>query len=117
MSDNLAFREEPKFEIIDGKVKMMSPRPHIKHNLVSFEIAKILASYFKGKRCVPFADGTTLALDDKNHFIPDAMVICDKLKFKGSYVLSVPTLVVEVLSPARWKTIEERKWRRMPGQV
>lgn len=34
--DNLAYKEPPRVELIEGKAYLMSPRPHISHNRVSF---------------------------------------------------------------------------------
>ena len=68
--ENLAYKEPPRMERIDGKVRLMSPRPRVSHNRVSFRIAYIFARYLEGKTCVPFADGTDVHLDDENTYIP-----------------------------------------------
>ena len=67
--DNLAYKEPPHVERIEGKTYVMSPRPRVPHNRVIFNIANIFGGYLKGKTCVPFADGTDVFLDDKNQYL------------------------------------------------
>lgn len=100
MSDNLAYQEERREELINGKVVAMSPRPSVNHNRVAFNIAYLFERYLRGKKCAPFSDGTDLYLTEKDVFIPDMMVVCDQDKIKGDGVHGAPDLVVEVLSPS-----------------
>lgn len=99
MDDNLAYQEEPWEEIIDGKVVAMSPRPSYNHNRISFNITKIFDRHFEGKRCTAINDGVDLYLTEKDRFVPDVMVVCDRNKIKWDGVHGTPDLVVEVLSP------------------
>lgn len=98
--ENLAYKEPPRMERIDGKVRLMSPRPRVSHNRVSFRIAYIFARYLEGKTCVPFADGTDVHLDDENTYIPDAMIVCHPDQIHEDGIYGAPSLVVEVLSPS-----------------
>jgi len=100
MSDNLAYQEERREELINGKVVAMSPRPSVNHNRVAFNIAVLFDNYLKGKRCTPFSDGTDLYLTEDDRFIPDVMIVCDPDKIKSDGVHGAPDLVVEVLSPS-----------------
>ncbi len=110
MNGNLAYQQNDLWvEIIDGKVTAMSPRPTTDHNFVASNIFYLLAHYLKGKRCTPFADGTDLYLSEKDHFIPDGMVVCDTEKIKRDGVHGAPDLVVEVLSPSTAKHDRGRK--------
>lgn len=103
MNTNLAYQddawEKRREEVIDGEVVMMSPRPAVNHNRVASNINFIFERYLRGKKCTPFSDGTDLFLDDKNRFVPDFMVVCDRDKIKWNGVHGAPDLVVEVLSP------------------
>jgi len=103
MSDNLAYQEEPWEELIDGKVVAMSPRPIINHLRITQHISYIFEQYLKGKRCSAFSDGADLYLTEKDHFIPDVMVVCDPSKIQWNAVYGAPDLVVEVLSPSTQK--------------
>jgi len=87
-------------ELIDGKIVMMSPRPRITHNDVAGAIYTIFRTALRGKRCRAFPDGTEVHLDEKNHFVPDVMIVCDPSQIKETYIEGAPTLVVEVLSPS-----------------
>lgn len=103
MNSNLAYQEDLREELIDGKFVAMSPRPSVNHSHVAFNIARIFADYLKGKRCTPFADGVDLYLTEKDRFVPDVMVVCDPDKIKADGVHGAPDLVVEVLSPSTVK--------------
>lgn len=98
MSDNLAYQEEPWEELINGEVVAMSPRPAFNHNHIAFNIAVIFQSYLRGKRCTVIPDGTDLYLTEKDRFVPDMMVVCDREKIQENGVHGAPDLVVEVLS-------------------
>ena len=103
MNTNLAYQDEAWEELIDGKIVAMSPRPMIDHILVAGNIYYLFAHYLRRKKCVPFPDGTDLYLSEKDHFIPDVMIVCDSDKIKNDGVHGAPDLVVEVLSPSTAK--------------
>ncbi|WP_346687721.1 Uma2 family endonuclease [Megamonas hypermegale] len=100
--DNLAYVDDfimkRKTELIDGVVYMMSPRPRYEHITVSGNIFIMFGIYLKGKSCRTFPDGMDLFLDEKNRFVPDVMIVCDKNKIKYDGIHGAPDLVVEVLS-------------------
>ena len=98
--DNLAYKEPPRVERIEGKTYLMSPRPRFSHNRVSFNIARLFADYLEGKMCMAFDDGTEVHLDHENVYIPDAMIVCDRSIIKDDGIYGAPDLVVEVLSPS-----------------
>lgn len=93
-----AFKEAPWIELIDGKVCMMSPRPRPKHNRVINTLTTIFENYLWDKPCQVFTDGVDVYLDEKNHFIPDLMIVCNKDIIKPDAIYGAPDLVVEVLS-------------------
>lgn len=102
---NLAYIDNYKerFELINGKIVMMSPRPRIDHSRALGNIFSEFRTYLKGKKCEAFADGVDVYLDEKNHFIPDVMIICNKNIITDLNIQGVPDLVVEVLSPSTAK--------------
>lgn len=99
MSDNLAYQEDFRQELIGGRIVAMSPRPAFNHNRVAENIDFIFRTYLWGKPCVPMGDGYDLYLTPVDHFIPDFMVVCDPNKIKADGIHGAPDLVVEVLSP------------------
>ena len=108
MSDSLAYQEERRTELIGGKVVMMSPAS-TEHTYVADNILNIFKNYLKGKKCVPFGDGLLVRLTEKDKFVPDVMVVCDRDKIKPDGVHGAPDLVVEVLSPSTAKNDRTRK--------
>lgn len=102
MSDNLAYQEERREELIGGKVVMMAPAS-ASHTYVADGILSIFRHYLKGRNCIPFGDGLLVHLTDKDHFVPDVMVVCDRNRIKRNGVYGAPDLVVEVLSPSTAK--------------
>ena len=109
------FQEEPWEELIDGEVVAMSPRPILSHHAISFNLSRIFGNYLMGKPCRPFGDGVDLYLTEKDHFIPDFMIVCDKNKMKQTHVEGALDLVVEVLSPStarRDKGYKKRVYER-----
>lgn len=103
MNDNLAYQEEYKEEMLNGEIVLMSPSPTVNHNIISENICTIFKVYLKGKPCIPFGDGTDLHLTDKDCFVPDGMIVCDRNKIKTTGVYGAPNLVLEILSPSTSK--------------
>jgi len=98
MSDNLAYQEERREELIGGKVVMMAPAA-TNHNRIANNLNRIFGNYLLGKTCEPFGDGEKVFLTKTDHYVPDFMVVCDPDKVKYDGVHGAPDLVVEVLSP------------------
>lgn len=92
MSGNLAYQDEQRKELIDGEIIMISPASP-GHNRLALKIAVLFENYLKGKKCIPFGNGTAVFLTDKDHFIPDGMVVCDQDKIKTNWVEGAPDLV------------------------
>ena len=96
---NLAYREDDDYEVINGRIVMMSPRPSVNHNRVISNLCNIFQNYLKGKRCEAFYDGVELHLSEDNVFVPDAMIVCNPDIIRQRGIFGAPDLVVEVLSP------------------
>ena len=100
INGNLAYKLEPKEEIIGGEVVMMAPAT-LNHTRIVRNISSIFDHYLKGKPCEYFPDGAGLCLEDETEeYKPDGMVVCDQSKTgDDSAVHGSPDLVIEVLSP------------------
>mgnify|MGYP001778734226 CR=1 FL=1 len=105
--DDRAVKE--KTELIDGKIYMMSPRPRITHALASGNIFREFSLNLRGKKCTAFCDGVDVFLDDKNRFVPDAMIVCNPDIIKEDGIHGAPDLVVEVLSKTSAQRDKGRK--------
>lgn len=92
-------QDEPWEELIDGKTIIISPCPSILHNQIAGNITCLFTRYLWNKSSRPFARNMLLCLTEKNHFIPDFMVVSDPEKVKWDCVEGAPDLVIEVLSP------------------
>ena len=102
MDTNLAYQEEFREELIDGAMKMMAPAS-AGHTNVSGNIFYLFKKHLNGKKCVPISGGLLVHLTDKDRFVPDMMVVCDRDKIRRNGVYGAPDLVVEVLSPSTAK--------------
>lgn len=101
-------RIEKKIEIINGREVMMSPAG-ISHNRIERNLSRIISTYLRGKRCEMFFE-TKVVFDEKNHYIPDLVVVCDPKKIKRSCIEGTPDFIVEILSPATRKNdVGEKK--------
>lgn len=105
---NLVYQEELREELINGEVVLMSPA-FTNHNFISGNIYHIFKTYLKGKKCVPFGDGEAVILSEKDRFVPDGMIVCDREKIKTNGVHGAPDLVVEVLSLSTAKNDRRHK--------
>lgn len=109
MSNNLAYQDDCREELIGGKVVAMSPRPSVNHSQIASNIYYLFAHYLRKKKCRPFADGVDLYLTADDVYVPDFMVVCDPDKVKQDGVHGAPDLVAEVLSPSTAKNDRGRK--------
>ena len=98
--ENLAYQDETWSELIDGKIVMMSPRPAVDHNTVVTNLSRILGNYLEGKRCIVFSDGVDVHLDEKNVFVPDVMIVCNRSIIHHDGIYGAPDFVAEVTSPS-----------------
>ena len=103
MSNNLAYQEDFREEMINGAAVAMAPRPAWNHVSTAGNIYNIFANYLAGKRCTPIPDGLDLYLSEDNRFVPDFMVVCDPEKIQPDGVHGAPDLVAEVLSTSTAK--------------
>ena len=103
--------EENLYELINGRIFMMSSPNSIHYDLSEF-IETTLKNYFADKQCRVYHAPYDLFLYDKkrisffspaknecgNVFIPDLMVVCDKNQRKDDGIHGAPDLVVEIVS-------------------
>ena len=96
---NLACKEEPRVEVIGGKVVMLAA-PSALHEVIAGKIYRIFGNYLEKKRCMAFSSNTAVYLEDGEEYQPDVKVVCDRSKVKHDGIHGAPDLVVEVLSPS-----------------
>ena len=108
MNGNLAYQEEPREEIIGGRVVMMAPAS-INHNRISKNLARIFDDHLRGRPCEYFLEAGLYLQTDEEEYIPDGMVVCDPAKVRDTGVFGTPDLVVEILSRSTAKYDKGRK--------
>ena len=96
-SEDDGFQTERVKEYINGEVVMMAPAKFF-HVTVSGNLYRLFFEYLRGKTCVPIPDGLLVKLTDRDKFIPDFMVVCDRNKIKPDGIRGAPDLVAEILS-------------------
>ncbi|MBF7082289.1 Uma2 family endonuclease [Desulfallas sp. Bu1-1] len=110
-SDYLTWPANERWEIIQGRPRVMSPSPGLNHQVVLLALASQFYSQLQGKACrvfiAPFdvllADPDTPDQQVTNVVQPDLFVICDQSKLSRRRVKGAPDLIVEVLSPSSVK--------------
>ncbi len=108
METNLAYELEAPEETIGGKVVMMAS-PTMNHIFIAGNIYNLFFNYLRGKKCIPYPDGTTLFLAAGEKYKPDMMVVCNPDKKETDGVHGAPDLAVEVLSPSTSRNDRGRK--------
>ncbi|MCL2576157.1 MAG: Uma2 family endonuclease [Defluviitaleaceae bacterium] len=105
---NENFEKERKYEVLGG-VQYMAPPPSTAHSQSSGNSYSIFRNYFKGTKCRVFIEHN-LFLSEKDHLIPDVMVVCNAeiIQFDGIY--GTPNLIVEVLSPST--SVRDRGYKK-----
>jgi Uma2 family endonuclease len=100
--DNLAYKEETRYEMYNGRLVAMSPRAATNHNVVLGNIFCIFRNFLRGRACTPFTD-TDVYLTENDSFVPDVMIVCNRDIVKTDGIYGAPDLVVEILSPSTAK--------------
>ncbi|MFD0961488.1 Uma2 family endonuclease [Paenibacillus chungangensis] len=99
--DYAAFDDGQRYELVEGKLELMSPCPSAQHQIVSFEMQKHIARTCELEYMVLFAP-LDVILDKHEVRQPDLVMIHRSrlhiLSKRG--VEGIPDLVVEILSPS-----------------
>ena len=98
MIDYNTGKDKQRYEFLDGKIVMMAS-PNVPHSFIVKNIGMMFSNYLKGKKCIPFFDGTDVIFKEKKDVvIPDFFIVCNKDIIRYSGVFGAPDLIVEVLS-------------------
>ena len=99
MSEALAYQEEHRdYELINGEVYMMA-RPSLNHIRIEKNITRLFDLHLKGKKCEAFNEADVY-LSDKDHVIPDVVIVCNPEILTDKRIEGVPDLIVEIFSPS-----------------
>ena len=103
-ADYETWDDKLRCELIDGVVYAMSAPSRV-HQEVLLNLATILNTFLRGKKCKVFVAPFDVRLnwDTKDDIVlqPDILVVCDEKKIEnGKHCLGAPDLVIEILSPS-----------------
>lgn len=106
--DYLTWRDDNRYELIDGNAYQMAPGPDLTHQDVAGEIYHKARQALAGKPCRAFIAPLDVRLpkhDEADECVdtvvqPDVLVVCDPAKLDRRGVRGAPDWIVEVLSPS-----------------
>lgn len=107
--DYLAWSDDKRWELIDGRAHDMTPAPTFRHQRVAGSFYYILRNALQGKRCVPGIAPTDIVLSEHDVVQPDVFVVCDEQKITEQIIRGAPDLVIEVASPS---TARKDRWEK-----
>lgn len=93
---------DARFEYVDGIVYAMSSPSHT-HQRILMDLTGLFYMYFKDKKCKPFVAPYDIFLEKtkkRDVIQPDLFVMCDEENVRDERYYGVPTLTLEILSPA-----------------
>ncbi|MBI5590627.1 MAG: Uma2 family endonuclease [Deltaproteobacteria bacterium] len=107
-ADYLTWKDDQRWELINGEPLLMSPAPNRFHQTVSRKIEYQIESYLQGKSCevfyAPFdvrlAEPETRTEDIVHVVQPDLLVVCDPSKLDTRGCLGAPDWIIEIISPS-----------------
>lgn len=111
--DYLHLADDKRYEILGGKLFIMTPAPEFNHQLISARLQFSIMQFVESKNLGYVVDAPTdVILDEENVVQPDILFISrenkDIIKKKG--VFGPPDLVVEIVSPStQYRDVYEKK--------
>lgn len=95
-------KEEDRMEYIDRHIYSLASPGHL-HQLIVRNLFSRLSGFFTGKTCQPFFAPYDIhfeSTDNKACVQPDIFVMCDPENVIDDKYYGIPSLIVEVISPA-----------------
>ncbi len=108
LNDSDSYRRE---ELIDGEVVVMSATPSSRHSCIVHNLTRLFGNYLHGKSCRVYSENLEVHLSERDHYVPDITVVCDRSKLIDDIYYGAPALVVEVLSPS---TAKYDRFKKLP---
>ena len=117
LEDYRSWPNTERWELIQGRAYAMSPSPRVKHQDISFHLAKNLADFIEDKPCRVFMAPLDVYLEGENQQVdtaaspespeasvsssvvqPDVFVVCNPDIIKDDGIHGAPAFIAEVLS-------------------
>ena len=107
-ADYLTWKDDQRWELINGQPLLMSPAPSRFHQTISRRVEYQIEHYLQDKSCEVFDSPFDVRLEaagisDKNAFHvvqPDLLVVCDPSKLDDHGCLGAPDWIIEIISPS-----------------
>jgi len=105
--------DDIRAELYEGALVLMSP-PIIMHQYIQSEIFGRLWNHLRDKPCKVFTSefGVQPNENEQSFFLPDVVVVCDKLNPKDRVYTGAPSLIVEILSPSTARMDKKLKFEK-----
>ncbi len=107
-ADYLSWKDDERWELIDGIAFNMTPAPSREHQEILVEFVFVIRAYLENRKCRVFPAPFDVRLprggkkgdDDIDTVVqPDISVVCDPSKLDTRGCVGAPDLVIEILSP------------------
>ncbi len=107
-ADYLSWKDDQRWELINGEPLLMSPAPNRYHQTISRRVGYQIEHYLQDKTCEVFDSPFDVRLEeagisDQNSFYvvqPDLVVVCDPSKLDDHGCIGVPDWIIEIISPS-----------------
>ena len=113
VGDYLAWPDNERWELIDGRPFLMSPAPSPDHQRIAFSLARQIANFLEETKaaCEALISPIDVYLPDEGEKVedsetvlqPDVVVVCDPEQITRRGIVGPPKWVIEVLSPSTSK--------------
>ncbi|MEQ1621661.1 MAG: Uma2 family endonuclease [Methylococcales bacterium] len=121
-ADYVTWQINETIELIKGKIMLMAPAPNVKHQAVSMNITRPLATFFNHKKCRLFAAPFDVRLYDRKKSLlasqdihtvvqPDLCVICNPELLDEQGCNGAPDWIIEILSKGNSKREMQVKYQ------
>jgi Uma2 family endonuclease len=107
-ADYLTWMDDVRRELYDGFIKLMTPAPSSRHQLISSNLNGMFWFFLRDKKCQVYSAPTDVRLpknkntkSDKLIYTvlqPDIFVICDLSKMDERGCLGAPDFIIEIVS-------------------
>lgn len=108
-ADYLTWHLSEAIELIKGKIMLLPPAPNLRHQDISMNLTRSLATFFKHKKCRLYAAPFDVRLYDRKKSLlanqdihtviqPDLCVICNTEMLDEQGCNGAPDWIIEILS-------------------
>ncbi len=119
-ADYLTWDDGERWELIDGVAYDMTPAPNRRHQSISGELFRQIATFLLDKPCQVYAAPFDVRLPEACEaeaeittvVQPDISVVCEPAKLDDAGCIGAPDLIVEILSPSTSLRDHREKFNR-----